>query len=108
MELKWLEDFSAVASSRSFSAAARARHVTQPALSRRVRALEDWYGQTLFDRIAELGGHPLIINPGESQIGHKESIADTARVLGRMASVIVWRVVDSAEAVFNVLGVQVH
>lgn len=41
--------------------------------------------------IAELGGHPLIINPGESQIGHKESIADTARVLGRMASVIVWR-----------------
>lgn len=26
--------------------------------------------------IAELGGSPLIINSGESQLGHKESIAD--------------------------------
>lgn len=41
--------------------------------------------------IAELGGQPLIINPGESQLGHKESVADSARVMGRMASVIVWR-----------------
>lgn len=41
--------------------------------------------------IAQLGGHPLIINPGESQIGHKESIADSARVLDRMVSAIVWR-----------------
>ena len=41
--------------------------------------------------IAELGGQPLIINPGESQLGHKESIADSARVLERMVSTIVWR-----------------
>ncbi|MDN5754203.1 MAG: ornithine carbamoyltransferase [Arthrobacter sp.] len=41
--------------------------------------------------VAELGGQPLIINPGESQLGHKESIADSARVLGRMVSTIVWR-----------------
>ena len=41
--------------------------------------------------IAELGGQPLIINPGESQLGHKESVGDSARVMGRMASVIVWR-----------------
>ncbi len=41
--------------------------------------------------IADLGGQPLIINPGESQLGHKESIEDTARVLSRMVSVIVWR-----------------
>ncbi len=41
--------------------------------------------------IAELGGQPLIINPGESQLGHKESVADSARVMGRLASVIVWR-----------------
>ena len=33
--------------------------------------------------IAELGGTPLIVNPGESQLGHKESVADTARVLER-------------------------
>ena len=41
--------------------------------------------------IAELGGNPLIINPGESQLGHKESLADSARVLSRMVSTIVWR-----------------
>lgn len=41
--------------------------------------------------ISALGGSPLVINPGESQLGHKESIADTARVLERMVSVIIWR-----------------
>ncbi|HRO30238.1 MULTISPECIES: ornithine carbamoyltransferase [Micrococcaceae] len=41
--------------------------------------------------IADLGGQPLIVNPGESQLGHKETIADTAAVLSRMVSVIVWR-----------------
>lgn len=41
--------------------------------------------------IAALGGQPLIINPGEAQLGHKESIADTARVMSRMVSAIIWR-----------------
>ncbi|HEY0249017.1 MAG TPA: ornithine carbamoyltransferase [Gryllotalpicola sp.] len=41
--------------------------------------------------IADLGGTPLIINPGESQLGGKESIADTARVMERMLAAIVWR-----------------
>ena len=41
--------------------------------------------------IAALGGQPLIINPGEAQLGHKESIADTAQVMSRMVSAIVWR-----------------
>ncbi|MEH0059561.1 MULTISPECIES: ornithine carbamoyltransferase [Auritidibacter] len=41
--------------------------------------------------IAELGGHPLVINPGESQLGHKETIADSARVFERMVSVVIWR-----------------
>jgi len=50
MELIWLEDFVAVAKLRNFSQAALARHATQPALSRRVRALENWYGASLFDR----------------------------------------------------------
>lgn len=48
--------------------------------------------------IAELGGEPLIINPGEAQLGAKESIADTARVFSRMASLVVWRT-DSQQAV---------
>lgn len=41
--------------------------------------------------IADLGGNPLIINPGEAQLGAKESIADSARVFERMLSAVVWR-----------------
>jgi len=41
--------------------------------------------------ISALGGSPLVVNPGESQLGHKETIADTARVLDRMVSLIIWR-----------------
>jgi ornithine carbamoyltransferase len=41
--------------------------------------------------VADLGGNPLIIHAGESQLGEKESIADTARVLDRMVAAIVWR-----------------
>ena len=41
--------------------------------------------------IAELGGVPLIIDSGVSQLGKKESVADTARVLERQVAQIVWR-----------------
>ena len=41
--------------------------------------------------IAELGGFPMIIDGTLAQVGVRESIADTARVLGRQASAIVWR-----------------
>jgi ornithine carbamoyltransferase len=41
--------------------------------------------------IAELGGHPLIIDAQQSQLGRGETVADTARVLGRQVSAIVWR-----------------
>jgi len=50
LELVWLEDFSALAEYGSFVRAAEARHVTQPAFSRRVRSLENWMGVELFVR----------------------------------------------------------
>jgi DNA-binding transcriptional LysR family regulator len=50
MEFIWLEDFVALAEMGNFSRAAENRHVTQPAFSRRVRALEDWIGAPLFER----------------------------------------------------------
>lgn len=50
MDLIWLEDFLAVAEEGRFSRAAERRHVTQPALSRRIKALEGWLGTTLFER----------------------------------------------------------
>ncbi|BCB18153.1 LysR family transcriptional regulator [Bosea sp. ANAM02] len=50
MELKWLEDVLSLSSTLSFSRAARERNITQSALSRRVKQLEDWLGSPLFDR----------------------------------------------------------
>ncbi|MHB0775531.1 LysR family transcriptional regulator [Halomonas sp. WWR20] len=50
LETKWLEDFVALANTRSFSTSARQRHVTQPAFSRRIRSLEQAVGTTLVDR----------------------------------------------------------
>jgi ornithine carbamoyltransferase len=41
--------------------------------------------------IADLGGSPLIIDKATTQGARGESVADTARVLGRMTSAIVWR-----------------
>lgn len=46
--------------------------------------------------IADLGGVPLIMDSGSSQLGAKESISDTARVLERMVSAIVWRTFSQA------------
>ena len=50
METKWLEDFVSLAETRSFSRSAQLRHVTQPAFSRRIQALEAWAGCDLVDR----------------------------------------------------------
>jgi ornithine carbamoyltransferase len=41
--------------------------------------------------VADLGGNPMVIDTGTSQMGKKESVADTARVLDRQVATIVWR-----------------
>jgi DNA-binding transcriptional LysR family regulator len=50
VDTKWLEDFVSLAETRSFSRSAQLRHVTQPAFSRRIQALEAWAGLHLVDR----------------------------------------------------------
>lgn len=50
MELKWLEDFLSLSEHLNFSRAANDRHVTQSALSRRIKQLEAWVGVPLIDR----------------------------------------------------------
>src|SRR4249920_1697542 len=50
METRWLEDFVSLAETRSFSRSAQLRHVTQPAFSRRIQALEAWAEIDLVDR----------------------------------------------------------
>lgn len=59
MEAAWLEDFVALAETLNFSRAAERRNVTQPAFSRRIRALEGWVGAALVDRAS----HRLSLTP---------------------------------------------
>lgn len=50
MHIKWLDDLLAIAEWKNFSRAAEVRCVTQSALSRRIRSLEEWVGVELVDR----------------------------------------------------------
>ena len=85
MNLIWLEDFVTLAASGNFTRAAEERHMTQPAFSRRIRALEEWLGVVLFDRSA----HPVTL----TETG--EWFRTTAQdILARVA-----RVPDEARAV---------
>jgi ornithine carbamoyltransferase len=59
--------------------------------------------------IAELGGFPMLVDGARAGIGVRESVEDVARVLGRQASVIVWRTYAQArlEAMAEHAGVPV-
>ena len=46
--------------------------------------------------IAELGGHPMLVDGNLAGIGRRESVADVARVLGRQAAMVVWRTFEQA------------
>ena len=50
MELKWLEDFLSLCNSGNFRVSSEQRFVSQPAFSRRIKALETWLGAELIDR----------------------------------------------------------
>jgi ornithine carbamoyltransferase len=59
--------------------------------------------------VAELGGHPLVIDAQSSQLGRGEPIEDTTRVLDRQCAAIVWRTFgqDRIEAMARVSAVPV-
>ena len=59
--------------------------------------------------IAELGGFPMLVDGTLAGIGKRESVEDVARVLGRQASVIVWRTYEQAhlETMASYAGVPV-
>src|SRR5690606_10354143 len=75
MEAKWLEDFIALAETRSFSRAAELRHITQPAFSRRIQALEAWVGTDLVDRTV----YPTRLTPA-GETFRAEAIAMLAKL----------------------------
>lgn len=59
MKLVWVQDFLAVADTGALSHAAALRHSSQPALSRRIQAFEQWLGVDLIDRRQ----HPIKLTP---------------------------------------------
>jgi DNA-binding transcriptional LysR family regulator len=93
MELIWLEDFLALAETLNFSRAAEARHVTQPAFSRRIRALESWIGAALFTRTT----HGVALTPAGEHFHNQAEVLtralhqlrrDTLEVSGRGARLL--------------------
>ena len=80
MELIWFEDYLALAETLNFSRAAELRHVTQPAFSRRIRALEGWIGAALFTRTT----HGVALTPaGEHFHGQAEVLTRALHQLRR-------------------------
>ncbi|WP_369601791.1 LysR family transcriptional regulator [Hahella sp. SMD15-11] len=78
MEIRWLEDFIALARTRHFSRAAEEQNVTQPTFSRRIKMLEEEMGVQLIDR----NSLPLSLTPAgeiflESAREITELLADT-------------------------------
>ncbi len=97
MNLIWLDDFLALAATGNFSRAADDRHSSQPAFSRRIRALEEWIGADLFDRssqpatLTETGewfaGVAQELNARVARIpGDARKIAEASSVTLRIAS----------------------
>ncbi|MEU8637811.1 LysR family transcriptional regulator [Amycolatopsis sp. NPDC048633] len=80
VELRHLRGFEAVARLRSFTGAAADLAITQPALSRTVRQLEDALGVTLFDRSTR---HVELTGAGETLLAHVErALAELERGFG--------------------------
>jgi LysR family transcriptional regulator, hypochlorite-specific transcription factor HypT len=93
MELIWFEDYLALAETLNFSRAAEARHVTQPAFSRRIRALEEWIGADLFTRTT----HGVALTPAGEHFHNQAEVLtralhqlrrDTLEVSGRSAKLL--------------------
>lgn len=77
MDFQWIKDLSALASTGNFSRAAELNHISQPAFSRRIKALEQWVGAPLVDRskhpvkLTEAGGQ--ILEAGQQAIDRLET-----------------------------------
>lgn len=86
LDLDWLEDFIALAYGGSFSKAAQARAIAQPAFSRHIQALEEWIGADLVDRSA----HPAALTQaGERFLPLLEEVLaglEAARIKARAAN----------------------
>jgi len=78
LELRELHNFVAVAERLNVSAAARAVHLSQPALSRQIQTLENKLGVKLFERI---GKRMVLTAEGDDLLIHSAQLLDQAQAL---------------------------
>jgi len=64
MDVAWLESLLSLVEHGSFTRAAEAQHLSQPAFSRRIRSLEQWVGAELVDRST----FPVTLTPTGSKL----------------------------------------
>lgn len=83
MNLSWVRDLEHLAQTGNFSRAAKLSHLSQPALSRRIKALEDWVGAALVDRArhpVKLSGAGVeMLEAGQQALARLESERRTIR-----------------------------
>ncbi len=89
MDTQWLQAFVAVADSGSFSQAAERLHLSQPAISKRVAALEERTGKALFDRI---GRSVRLTEAGHTLLPHAHRVLreleDSQHALSRLSGAV--------------------
>ncbi len=83
MELRDLRYFVAVAESLGFSRAARGLRISQPALSRQIKALEQELGLRLFDRV---GRRTLLTAAGTDLLGRGRALLHESELIKARAS----------------------
>ena len=82
MRIDWLEDLVALLDNGGVVEAARARNITQPAFSRRVKALEEILGFDLIDRSVKPSGPTRVLRD------HREQVRKVATELRQLLSVM--------------------
>ena len=77
MNLSWVRDLEYLAQTGNFSRAAKLSHLSQPALSRRIKSLENWVGASLVDRsrhpVKLTGAGVQILEAGQQALSRLES-----------------------------------
>ena len=68
MRIDWLDDLVALLDSGGVADAARLRHVTQPAFSRRIKVLEDTLGLEIIDRSVKPSGPSRVLRDHEAEL----------------------------------------
>jgi DNA-binding transcriptional LysR family regulator len=76
MELDHVEAFAAIVRHGGFTRASASLHLSQPAISRRIRLLEQELGAPLFER---LSGGPLLTDAGHAFLPHAEALIASMR-----------------------------